>query len=73
MVSNCPNTRSIKDDILIHSKKEDHESVLRHTLTTLQIKGVTLRPDKCELGKDEIKWFGMVFSEEGMSPDPEKW
>ena len=72
LVATCPQTRSIKGDIIIHSKKEDHEKVLRNTLITLQKKGVTLRPNKCELGKDEIKWFGHVFSAEGMSPDPDK-
>ena len=34
--------------------------------------GLTLRRKKCHLGKAEVRWFGMIFSEEGMSPDPEK-
>ena len=72
MVKSCPNTRSIKDDILIHSRRENHEQVLTHTLRTLQGYGVTLRPDKCELGRSEVKWFGYMFSESGMSPDPQK-
>ena len=33
---------------------------------------LTLRREKCHLGKPKVKWFGMIFSEEGMSPDPEK-
>jgi hypothetical protein len=27
---------------------------------------------KCEFNKEEIKFFGYIFSEAGMSPDPEK-
>ena len=72
MVKACPNTRSIKDDILIHSQRENHKEVLANTLKTLQGYGVTLRPDKCELGKSQVKWFGYMFSESGMSPDPQK-
>ena len=72
LVENCPNTQSIKDDIIIHSKQEDHEKILRHTLKTLEAAGITLRPDKCKLGRPEVKWFGYIFSEKGMSPDPEK-
>ena len=34
--------------------------------------GLTLRREKCHLGKPEVRWFGMIFSKEGMSPDPEK-
>ena len=72
MVKDCPNTQSIKDDIIIHTKRDDHEKALRKTLTTLQAHGITLRPKKCELGKTSVKWFGYVFCEDGMSPDPEK-
>ena len=72
MVKSCPNTRSIKDDILVHSKYENHEEILLKTLQTLQEHGVTVRPDKCKLGRSEVKWFGYIFSRAGMSPDPEK-
>ena len=72
MVKSCPNTRSIKDDILVHSKYENHEEILLKTLQTLQEHGVTVRPDKCKLGRPQVKWFGYIFSSAGMSPDPEK-
>ena len=32
----------------------------------------TLRLLKCLFGKPSIKWFGMTFDKNGMSPDPEK-
>ena len=35
-------------------------------------KGLTLRKEKCHLGQREFIWFGMVFSEEGITADPEK-
>ena len=33
---------------------------------------LTLRKEKCQLGKAEVKWFGHIFSQQGMSPDPQK-
>ena len=45
---------------------------MRETLVALVDHGVTLRPDKCKLGRPEVKWFGHIFSKAGMSPDPEK-
>ena len=27
---------------------------------------------KCQLGRQEVKWFGNIYSRQGMSPDPEK-
>ena len=38
-------------------------------MRTLQEKGIT---DKCHLGQPQVKWFGYIFSKDGMSPDPAK-
>ena len=35
-------------------------------------KGITCRPDECQLGQPEVTWFGNVYSKEGMSADPQK-
>ena len=72
LIKHCPQTRSIKDDIIIHTKKDVHNTTLKNTLQTLEASGITLRPKKCEMGKPSVKWFGFVFSKDGMSPDPEK-
>ena len=71
-IKDCPNTVHIKDDIVIHGTRGNHDGFLRNTLRTLQEKGITLRPEKCKLRKSEIKWFGYIFSEAGMSTDPDK-
>ena len=34
--------------------------------------GLTLRKDKCKFGVQEVTWFGMVFTAQGMSLEPEK-
>jgi hypothetical protein len=68
----CTNAVNIKDDICIHGKGKEHDAHLQAVFDVLIKNGFTLRPQKCDLGKQEVKWFGYVFSKDGMSPDPEK-
>ena len=62
----------IKDDVLVHGVDEEHNRRLRAVLERFREPGLTLRQEKCHPGKTEARWFGMIFSKEGMSPDPEK-
>ena len=63
---------NIKDDIAIHGQGKEHDARLEALLTRFQEYGLTLRKEKCRFGVPEIKWFGQIFSEQGMSPDPDK-
>ncbi|XP_053382713.1 uncharacterized protein K02A2.6-like [Mercenaria mercenaria] len=64
---------NISDDIIIHGKTQiHHDSNLEALLQRLQDRNLTLNKEKCEFGKSKIKFFGYVFSESGISPDPEK-
>ena len=58
--------------MLVHGVGEEHDHRLGAVLERFREAGLTLRQEKCHLGKAEVKWFGMIFSEEGMSPDPKK-
>ena len=71
-IKDCKNAINIKDDILVHGKGKDHDTYLGEVLTALQEKGLTLRKEKCEFGKPQIKWFGNIYTKDGMSPDPGK-
>ena len=51
---------------------EEHDMRLRQVLQRFREAGLTLRKEKCQLGRPEVKWFGMIFSEEGMVADPAK-
>ena len=62
----------IKDDIVVHGRDDQHDDRLRAVLDRLTQFNITLRRDKCFLGQKSVKWFGHIFSEQGMSPDPEK-
>ena len=72
MIKDCPNSLNIKDDILIHGKGKEHDSQLLLVLKVLSDKSITLRSEKCSFGKPYVKWFGNIYSKDGMSPDPEK-
>ena len=35
-------------------------------------KGMKFNPDKCIIGSQEVKYFGHIFTADGLKPDPEK-
>ena len=63
--------RNIHDDILVTGKNvEDHNRNLKATFQHLLDSGLTLKQSKCIFSQKSIKFF--VFSEDGISPDPDK-
>jgi hypothetical protein len=62
----------IKDNLVVHGKGKVHDDRLEKVLERLMDYGLTLRKDKCQFGVQEVTWFRMIFSKQGMSPDPEK-
>ena len=73
IISKCKNAIHIRDDIFVHGVGREHDKHLEKVLETLKDNNITARPDECYLGKQEVKWFGNIYSREGMSPDPEKY
>ncbi|XP_060596962.1 uncharacterized protein K02A2.6-like [Ruditapes philippinarum] len=64
---------NIANDIVCFGKtQEEHDANLRALLQRLQDRNLTLNSQKCSFGQSKIKFFGYVFSESGMSPDPDK-
>jgi hypothetical protein len=72
VLTGCTGVVQIKDDILVHGKGDQHDGRLEEVLKRLQQAGLTLRREKCELGKAETVWFGHVFSAHGMNADEAK-
>ena len=62
----------IKDDLVVHGDGQEHDRRLQKVLKRLEEYNLTLRKDKCQFGMTEVTWFGMIFSQQGMSPDPAK-
>ena len=72
VVRGCEGILQIKDNVLIHGRGEEHDERVWKVLKRFEESGLTLRQEKCVFGAKEVKWFGMVFTEEGMSADPDK-
>ena len=49
-----------------------HDKALDDVQHKLQTAGLTANLEKCEFRKKKIEFFGLIFSGEGVSPDPKK-
>ena len=61
------------DDILIYGRNPtEHWLRLRKVLERIEKSGVTLRKEKCEFAKTEVKFLGHIVGGHGVKPDPSK-
>ena len=61
------------DDIIIYSTDAaSHLERLEVAFQKLAKAGLKLKPSKCEFFKKRIQYLGHIFSEEGVSTDPQK-
>ena len=61
------------DDILITGKSEaEHDERLRAMLKRTEQKGIKLNPEKLQLKKSAVTFFGERITNTGRMPDPEK-
>jgi len=73
IVAKEPNAVSIYDDILVFgATPEKYDEALRHIFELWREHGLTLSLKKSRLNLPAVKFFGKVFSSEGISPDPDK-
>ena len=72
-ISDIPNVMNITDDVIIYgANTEEHDKTLHAILTRFKELNLTLKKEKCRFYMSCIEFFGMVFSADGMSPDPAK-
>lgn len=61
------------DDVVVFSRTfAEHLSRLRRVLEAIRTAQLTIKPEKCHLGFQELKFLGHVVSCRGVRPDPEK-
>ena len=71
--AHIPDVFLIHDDLIIASKSRvDHNKALSAVMEAISRAGITFNPAKCVFGRKEIKFWGMIVSEDGVRPDPAK-
>jgi len=69
VIKDINNVMNVSDDIMVHGKDQaSHDKALHELLERLESVGFTANLDKCEFRKKSINFFGVNFSEKGMSP-----
>ena len=73
LFAGIPQAHVIHDNLIIATKPSDsHSSVVEEVLKTARNNGITFNSKKCEFGKTEVEFWGMIFSKDGVKPDPSK-
>ena len=63
--------RNLSDDIIVFGKSQsEHDANLEALLERLCEKNLTLNKDKCSFNRNKISFVGYVFSDQGISADP---
>ena len=73
LLANIPGSLNISDDVIVfgHTQAE-HDEALEAVYRKFSDVNLTLHKKKCEFNKPSISFFGFVFSDQGISPDPKK-
>ena len=64
---------SIHEDICVFGKtQQDHDENLLQLMKIAQKHGLVFNSNKCQNSKQQITFYGAIFSMKGMKPDPKK-
>ena len=67
------NAHLIHDDLILATKTvSELIQTIHRVMEVVNEAGLTLNPEKCSFAKKEINFWGMIFSTDGMRPDPAK-
>ena len=73
LLEKCSGACGIADDIVIFGRnEEEHDSNLRQFMRVAKEHGLQLNSEKCEIKRDQISFFGNLYTANGMRPDPKK-
>ena len=73
ILEHCPGCIGIADDITVHGKtEEEHDRNLRNLMVVARANGLVFNPQKTHVKAKSVNFFGNVYDEFGVHPDPGK-
>ena len=71
ILEKCPVTIGISDDVVVFGKNEkEHDNNLRNLMEAAKENYLVFSSTKCNIKTKSIKFFGGVYDENGVHPDP---
>ena len=72
-IRDIPGTINISDDVIVFGETQaEHDKALQVVSERFSTAGLSLNKTKCEFNKNSLTFFGFIFSDKGISPDPRK-
>lgn len=69
----CQGVIGIADDIVVFGKTEqEHDQNLHEMIKRCVETGLKLNPKKCRIKQKQIKFYGVIITQDGVKPDPSK-
>ena len=70
-LSDIRGVKNIADDIIVHGKtRKQHDESLENCLKRLAQLNLKAKPEKCSFLRNEINFYGLIFTANGTRPDP---
>ena len=69
----CRGVIGIADDVVVYGDSEaSHDANMHGMISRCKETGLKLNPDKCFIKQDQIKFYGIICTKDGIQPDPSK-
>ena len=69
----CCGVIGIADDIVVYGDSEaSHDANMHGMISRCKETGLKLNPNKCFIKQDQIKFYGIICTKDGIQPDPSK-
>jgi hypothetical protein len=73
ILEKCPGTIGIADDVAVFGKNEkEHDENVHNLMQVAAAHGLIFNSKRCAIKLKSINFFGMVYSADGVKPDPKK-
>ena len=73
ILESCPGTLGIADDVAVFGRSEvEHDANPHNLMRVLCEHGLVFNSKKCAIKTPQISFFGNIYDEKGVHPDPKK-